>query len=86
MLAFLMAFLRNERGATAIEYGLIASLIAVWIASRKRAINSGVRASHPTGPMSNTAPRLTPSSNKKVRLSGSYSTHGSKSVKEAGLS
>ena len=42
MKPFLCQFLRDDRGATAVEYGLIAALIAVAIiATRMTAIESG---------------------------------------------
>jgi pilus assembly protein Flp/PilA len=38
----LMKFMRNEEGATAIEYGLIAALISVAIIGGATAIGGGV--------------------------------------------
>ena len=38
----LVAFIKNESGATAIEYGLLASLIAVAIITAVGAVGSGV--------------------------------------------
>lgn len=40
MRGFIVRFLRDERGVTAIEYGLIAALIAVVIIAGVRAVGS----------------------------------------------
>lgn len=42
MTHFLLSFLRNQDGATAIEYGLIASLIAVAIIVGAKALGSQI--------------------------------------------
>lgn len=42
MKALLKSFLRDERGATAIEYGLIAALIAVVIITGVTSVGSSV--------------------------------------------
>ena len=42
-IASALRFLRDERGATAIEYALVASGIAVAIASTVMALGSGVK-------------------------------------------
>ena len=39
---FILGFLRNESGATAIEYGLIAAGIAVAIIAAIQAVGSGL--------------------------------------------
>jgi pilus assembly protein Flp/PilA len=44
MRSMISKFLANESGATAIEYGLIAGLIAVVIISAVSAVGTGIRA------------------------------------------
>lgn len=44
MLAYILSFLRREEGVTAIEYGLIAALIAVVIISALMAVGRGLDA------------------------------------------
>jgi len=43
MSKFFNRFLKDESGATAIEYGLIAALIAVVIIAATQALGTGVR-------------------------------------------
>jgi pilus assembly protein Flp/PilA len=43
LFAFLTRFLRDERGATAIEYAMIASGVAVAIAATVTTLGSGVK-------------------------------------------
>jgi hypothetical protein len=62
----------------------MASVNAVWMASRSSAMKRGVRASVPTGLSSHRAPTLMPSSSRKDRLSGRYSAQGNRSVKDGG--
>jgi pilus assembly protein Flp/PilA len=40
MVTFLSRFIKNESGATAIEYGLIASLIAIFIIASAKTLGS----------------------------------------------
>ncbi len=44
MLAYILSFLRREEGVTAIEYGLIAALIAVVIIGALIAVGGGLDA------------------------------------------
>ena len=44
MIAFARRFLADERGATAIEYGLIAALIAVVIIGTVSAVGANLKA------------------------------------------
>lgn len=43
MIRFLTAFIDDERGATAIEYGLIAALIAVVIITATTALGTTIK-------------------------------------------
>ena len=43
MTAFLQTFARDERGATAIEYGLIAALIAVVVISAVTTLGTNLK-------------------------------------------
>lgn len=43
MFAFVRRFLRNESGATAIEYGLIAALVSIAVVSAAAGIGGGVQ-------------------------------------------
>jgi pilus assembly protein Flp/PilA len=43
MFRLLVTFSKNESGATAIEYGLIAGLIAVVIISALKSVGTGVK-------------------------------------------
>jgi pilus assembly protein Flp/PilA len=48
MYAKILAFARNDRGATAIEYGLIAALIAVVIITGVTAVGTNLSATFTT--------------------------------------
>jgi pilus assembly protein Flp/PilA len=52
--ALVRSFMRDERGTTAIEYGLIAALVAIGMLAGLRALGSGN-----TGSWTNTAEKAT---------------------------
>lgn len=54
MISFFSRFAKNESGATAIEYGLIASLIAIAIITGAKALGTKL-----SGTFSNVASNLT---------------------------